>query len=67
MSTTINNPQNLGIQPHKGAIISIKNYKGYNTTNKIRVGTNSGIDYWNGTLNWTTGTNHFPFVNKFLC
>ena len=27
------------------------------------VGT-SGMDYWNGTLEWTT---YFPFLDKFLC
>ena len=31
------------------------------------VGTNSGMDYWNGTLDWTTGLNYFPFLDKFLC
>ena len=30
------------------------------------VGTNSGLDYWNGTLDWTTGLNYFAFLNKFL-
>ena len=28
-------------------------------------GTNSGLDYWNGTLHWT-GLNYFPFLDKFL-
>ena len=32
----------------------------------IGVGTNSGMDYWNGTLDWTTGLNYFPFWDKFL-
>ena len=31
-----------------------------------RVGANSGIDYWNGTLDWTTGLSYFPFLDKFL-
>ena len=31
-----------------------------------RVGTNSGMDYWNGTLDWTTGLSYFPFLDKFL-
>ena len=30
------------------------------------VGTNSGMDYWNGTLDWTTGLCYFPFLDKFL-
>ena len=30
----------------------------------IRVGTNSGMDYWNGTLDWTTGLCYFSFLNK---
>ena len=30
------------------------------------VGTNSGMDYWNGTLDWTTGLSYFPFLDKFL-
>ena len=31
-----------------------------------RVGTNSGMDYWNGTLDWTTGLSYVPFLNKFF-
>ena len=31
-----------------------------------RVGTNSGMDYWNGKLDWTTGLTYFPFLDKFL-
>ena len=31
-----------------------------------RVGTNSGMEYWNGTLDWTTGLSYFPFLDKFL-
>ena len=39
-----------------------------------RVGTNSGLDYWNGTLDWTTGMEHwtdywnelFEFLQVFL-
>ena len=31
------------------------------------VGTNSGMDYWNGTLDWTTGLSYFPFVDRFMC
>ena len=35
------------------------------------VGTNSGMDYWNGTLDWTTGLDYwtelFSFLGKFLC
>ena len=30
------------------------------------VGTNSGMDYWNGILDWTTGLSYFPFLDKFL-
>ena len=26
---------------------------------KIGVGTNIGMDYWNGTLDWTTGLSYF--------
>ena len=33
----------------------------------VRVGTNSGMDYWNGTLDWTTRLSYFPFRDKFLC
>ena len=33
----------------------------------IRVGINSGMDYWNGTLDWTTGLSYYPFLDKFLC
>ena len=32
----------------------------------LGVGINSGMDYWNGTLDWTTGLNYFPFWDKFL-
>ena len=31
-----------------------------------RVDTNSRIDYWNGTLDWTIGLRYFPFLDKFL-
>ena len=31
-----------------------------------RVGTNSGMDYWNRILDWTTGLSYFPFLVKFL-
>ena len=27
----------------------------------VWVGTNSGMDYWNGILDWTIGLSHFPF------
>ena len=33
----------------------------------IGVGTNSGMDYWNGTLDWTTGLSYFPFLDRFMC
>ena len=33
---------------------------------KFRVGTNSGMDYWNGILDWTTGLSYFPFLDMFL-
>ena len=33
----------------------------------VGVGTNSGMDYWNGTLNWTTGLNYFSFLDRFMC
>ena len=29
-----------------------------------RVGTNSGMDYWNGTLDWTTGLSYNPFLGQ---
>ena len=32
----------------------------------IRVGTNSGMDYWNGTVDWTIGLSYFHFLDKFL-
>ena len=32
----------------------------------LRVGTNSGMDYWNGPLDWTTGLSYFPFLGMFL-
>ena len=35
-------------------------------SHQIRVGTNSGMDYRNGTLDWTTGLSYFPFMDKFL-
>ena len=31
------------------------------------VGTNTGMDYWNGTLDWTTGLSCFPFLDRFMC
>ena len=31
------------------------------------VGTNSGMDYWNGTLDWTTGLSYFSFLDRFMC
>ena len=31
------------------------------------VGTNSGMDYWNGTLDWTTGLTYFSFLDRFMC
>ena len=31
------------------------------------VSTNSGMDYWNGTLDWTTGLSYFPFLDRFTC
>ena len=37
------------------------------TVTNRRVGTNSGMDYWNGTLDWTTGLSYFPFLDKFMC
>ena len=29
------------------------------------VGTNSGMDYWNETLDWTNGLSYFPFLTCF--
>ena len=37
-----------------------------NITTPDGVGTNSGIDYWNGTLDWTIGLSYFPFLDKLL-
>ena len=42
------------------------NNDGYDATGD-GVGTNSGMDYWNGTLDWSTGLSYSPFVDKFLC
>ena len=33
----------------------------------VGVGTNSGMDYWNGTLDWTTGLSYFSFFDRFMC
>ena len=33
----------------------------------IRVSTNNEMDYWNGTLDWTTGLSYNPFWDKLLC
>ena len=30
-----------------------------------RVGTNSGMDYWNGALDWTTELSYIPFWTTF--
>ena len=27
----------------------------------------TGLDYWNGILDWITGLSYFPFLDKFLC
>ena len=27
----------------------------------------TGLDYWTGILDWTTGLSYFPFLDKFLC
>ena len=35
----------------------------------MRVYPFTGLDYWTGTLDWTTGLimSYFPFLDKFLC
>ena len=32
----------------------------------MRVGTNSGMDYWNGTLDWTTGLDYWTELFFFF-
>ena len=27
----------------------------------------TGLDYWTGILDWTTGLKYFPFLDKCLC
>ena len=27
----------------------------------------TGLEYWTGILDWTTGLGYFPFLDKFLC
>ena len=42
-------------------------YTGLLSTNAHGVYLFTGLDYWTGILDWTTGLSYFPFLDKFLC
>ena len=38
-----------------------------NFSKEIRVSPFTGLDYWTGILDWTTGLSYFPVLDKFVC
>ena len=47
-------------------MIRISSYTVETAVSYYWVATKNGMDYWNETLDWTTGLSHFPFLDKFL-